>query len=188
MRHILMVEDNNGDKILLQTAFTEAGLVAFDIDQIDNGQVACDAMLGLQRAPDLIILDINLPGRNGWDVLECIRNAPGLIDSAVVLFSSCIDVVTVNKALHQRCPILGKPMSFDGYVKVALDMMSMMDSQDVIKACRVHNCASCFYYVAGQWPIESVCEFPEVPRRSHEERQGSCGPEGRNWQPNSTDN
>lgn len=88
---LLMVEDNSGDVGLLQIALRQHGLkpqlfVATDgheacllLDRIDDGILPC---------PDLIVVDLNLPKRNGFEVLQRVRASNKCGDKPVVILSS----------------------------------------------------------------------------------------------------
>jgi two-component system cell cycle response regulator DivK len=58
---------------------------------------AADGITGIkiarQEHPDLILLDIRLPDRSGWTILEEIRNSPQLSDIPVVIFTASADAV-----------------------------------------------------------------------------------------------
>ena len=76
---ILLVEDNSGDVYLLEKALKSRQLSYKLIHYIDGEQ----AIRALQEEdcvlPDLIILDLNLPRREGFDVLQTIRSKPAMV-------------------------------------------------------------------------------------------------------------
>lgn len=88
---MLLVEDNSGDVTLIRETLRENGVgarlyVATDgeeaidlIEQIDRQEVRC---------PDLILLDLNLPKRTGYEVLERLRSSPQCAQRPVVILSS----------------------------------------------------------------------------------------------------
>ena len=82
---LLVAEDELKTGIYLQKGLTEAG---FSVDRVINGNDALQLIL--ERSYDLLILDVMLPGLNGWDVLRKIR-AAGV--SVPVLFLSARDGV-----------------------------------------------------------------------------------------------
>lgn len=78
--HILLVEDNQGD-ILLTTEALEESKIINTLSVVQNGKEALDYLFkkgAYQQAktPDLILLDINLPLKNGHEVLEVIKADP----------------------------------------------------------------------------------------------------------------
>jgi len=76
--HILLVEDNEGD-ILLTTEALEESEIANKISVVRNGKEALDWVFKRHQhanseAPDLILLDVNLPLKNGHEVLQAIKS------------------------------------------------------------------------------------------------------------------
>lgn len=87
---ILIVEDNPGDVRLLREAFgvTERETT---LRTATNGDDAVDYLTRESSAdeiPDLVLLDLNLPGRDGCDVLEAIRDDPHLEGLPVIMLTS----------------------------------------------------------------------------------------------------
>jgi CheY-like chemotaxis protein len=93
--HILLVEDNPMDVELTLAAFREAKLCN-KIHAVLNGQDALDYTFGrnqyadreLYPKPDLILLDIKLPGIDGFEVLRQIKSAPIIKRVPVVMLTS----------------------------------------------------------------------------------------------------
>jgi two-component system, chemotaxis family, response regulator Rcp1 len=120
---ILLVEDNPGDVRLTKEALKE-GKVANQINVVMDGM---EAMAFLHREgkyanapkPDLILLDLNLPKKNGREVLAEIKVDPRLKCIPVVILTSSQAeqdiVMTYN--LHANCYIK-KPVDFDQFIEV----------------------------------------------------------------------
>src|SRR5258708_38901501 len=89
---ILIVEDNRGDVLLVREALKESSL-KFELTHIADGEQAFDYLqrCGVHRdadRPNLVLLDLNLPKRDGWEVLDEIRTMPDLRATPVVILSS----------------------------------------------------------------------------------------------------
>jgi CheY-like chemotaxis protein len=69
---ILLVEDDEGDALLTEKAL-RAGTVPFNLHLAETGQEALDFLAKAHPRPDLILLDLNLPGLHGKDVLREIK-------------------------------------------------------------------------------------------------------------------
>lgn len=120
---ILLVEDNPGDVRLTKEALKE-GKVANQISVVIDG---VEAMAFLHQEgkyanapkPDLILLDLNLPKKNGREVLAEIKEDPRLKRIPVVILTSSQAekdiVMTYN--LHANCYIK-KPVDFDQFIDV----------------------------------------------------------------------
>lgn len=120
---ILLVEDNPGDVRLTKEALKE-GKVANEINVAADG---VEALAFLRREgkyenapkPDLILLDLNLPKKNGREVLAEIKMDARLKCVPVVVLTSSQaekDIVTTYN-LHANCYIT-KPVDFDQFIKV----------------------------------------------------------------------
>ena len=122
--HILLVEDNPGDARLAEEAFHTAD-VRDQIHVVEDGYEAMDFLHqegGYSRAPrpDLILLDLNLPGKSGHEVLAEVKSDQQLRHIPIVVFSSSQAEQDVHKAyeLQANCYVV-KPPSFQEAVDLA---------------------------------------------------------------------
>ena len=85
---ILLVEDNAGDVYLLEKALKSCQL-SYELIRYADGEQAIRA---LQKddcgVPDLIILDLNLPRREGFEVLQTIRGKPAMVGVPIAILTS----------------------------------------------------------------------------------------------------
>lgn len=77
---VLVVDDDADVRALVSTLLSRAGYV---VVEASDGQAALKALYG--QRPDLVVLDVNMPERNGWETLERIRE---LSDVPVVMLSA----------------------------------------------------------------------------------------------------
>jgi two-component system, chemotaxis family, response regulator Rcp1 len=118
---ILVVEDNPNDVELLRMALQEAE-VECDLTVIDDGG---DALAFIEKqstadaCPDLAILDLNLPRRNGLEVLSGMRSSPVFSEVPVaVLSSSALPRERARvEALRVRRYMV-KPSDLDEFLKI----------------------------------------------------------------------
>lgn len=121
--NILLVEDNPGDVRLAQEAFKE-GKLAVQLDVATDG---LEALLFLKKkhpyehvkTPTLILLDLNLPKKDGREVLTEIKNDPELRRIPVVILttSNAEQDILHSYDLHVNCYIT-KPVDFDRFFDV----------------------------------------------------------------------
>ena len=83
-RRVLLVEDDDDLRTTLAEMLGEAG---FDVVQAANGQIALE-QLKTQEAPQAIILDLMMPGMNGWEFRLDQRRDPALGATPVVVISA----------------------------------------------------------------------------------------------------
>jgi len=120
---ILMVEDNPADVRLTQEALKE-GKVHNHLYTVENGEDALDFLK--QRGefedvprPDLILLDLNLPKKDGREVLEEIKNDRELRSIPVVILttSKAEEDILRTYNLHANCYVT-KPVDLDEFMIV----------------------------------------------------------------------
>ena len=120
---ILLVEDNEGDIVIAEYAMRQAKLVNHMMIARD-GDEALDVLFkrnGFEDAatPDLILLDLNLPKTDGFEVLETIKSDKILLRiPVVVLTSSSADIDRIKSYdLHANC-FVSKPVRSSDFVHV----------------------------------------------------------------------
>ena len=100
--HILLVEDNEGDVILTKEALEETKVV-YTIDVAIDGDIAMDMLsksneYSQLKTPDLIFLDINLPKKNGHEVLKFIKMSDKLRHIPVIMLTTSSYEKDINLA------------------------------------------------------------------------------------------
>jgi len=99
---ILLAEDEETDVLLLRRAFKDAG-VPNPIEVAVDGIAAVDYLSRERQPPNdrlpcLVILDLKMPRRNGFEVLKWMREQPGLSTLPVIIFSSSAHRGEVERA------------------------------------------------------------------------------------------
>jgi CheY-like chemotaxis protein len=126
---IFYVEDSPGDILLIRTAFGEFGRrVTFEV--AFDGQSALRRLEAFVRRPatrpDMILLDLNLPGVSGFEILAELRNGMSLPVPVVVLTTSRAAVD------RERCTALGcaayleKPTKYSEYRGLVKEIERML--------------------------------------------------------------
>ena len=120
---ILLVEDNPADARLTELALKNAD-PSIEVRLADNGLEALRYLRGEgehegSERPDLILLDLNLPGVSGHEVLEKVRGDAATRDIPVLIFSSsdAESDVRTSYELHANCYIT-KPIEFERFTEV----------------------------------------------------------------------
>ena len=120
MLRILLVEDNPGYIALTLEAFKESRM-STQLDVVEDGQAAIDFLRNqgqYQRSkrPDIILLDLNLPKKDGRQVLQEIKSDPSLKRIPVVVLTTSQEEEDVAKAYdnYANCYIR-KPSDLVGF-------------------------------------------------------------------------
>jgi two-component system, chemotaxis family, response regulator Rcp1 len=120
---VLLVEDSQGDVRLTREALKDAKM-HISLNVVSDGSEAM-AYLRREKAyaeaprPDLILLDLNLPKKDGRDVLKEIKESEELKSIPVVILTTSASPVDVERSykLHANCYIT-KPVDLQGFIKV----------------------------------------------------------------------
>jgi CheY-like chemotaxis protein len=120
---ILLVEDSLGDVRLTREAFKDAK-VHVNLHVASDGTEAMDFLNQAGKfadvpRPDLILLDLNLPKKDGREVLEEIKESVSLRTIPIVILTTSASEEDVLRSyrLHANCYI-SKPVDLDGFLKV----------------------------------------------------------------------
>ena len=114
MKRIAIVEDNPDNRLLVRAILEDR----YDIDEFETGAEALEGIR--QTRPDVVLLDISLPGMDGTEVLRQIRADDTLCDFRVIALTAHAMAGDREKYLH---------MSFDDYVtKPILDEQLLLEA------------------------------------------------------------
>ena len=119
--HILLVEDNEGDILLTKEAFQE-GKIINRITVLKDGKQAIDYLTAeaaseMPDLPDLLILDVNLPKKNGHEVLQFVKQDDSLKQIPVIMLTTSSSPSDINLSYknHANCYIT-KPVEVDEFI------------------------------------------------------------------------
>lgn len=123
LTEILLVEDNPGDVRLTQEILKEGKLLNH-LSVVNDGVQAIEFLqkqgdFANSPRPDLILLDLNLPRKDGWEVLTEIKSSPDLKRIPVVILTTSQaeeDVLSAYDA-YANCYI-PKPIDLEQFIKV----------------------------------------------------------------------
>src|SRR5262252_6035081 len=112
MSRILCVEDNTENLMMLQRRLTRRG---FEVTISMNGAESVEWAKTLQ--PDLIVMDLRLPGLDGWEATRRLKNQPETKHIPVVVVTADISKESREKAFAAGCDDFEtKPVQFDKLV------------------------------------------------------------------------
>ena len=129
-RPVLLIEDNPDDQLLTQIAF-EKGHVANELIAVGTGELGLDYLFRrgvyadrpADKAPAVVLLDVNLPGINGFQVLETVRAHPvARVQPIIMLTSSDRDDDIMRAYGSGVNAYMRKPVDVDAFVKAIVQM------------------------------------------------------------------
>ena len=120
MTKILCVEDNDDNLFLLHRRLTRAG---FEIKIAVNGAEGVDWAKTL--LPDLIVMDLNLPGLDGWEATRRLKNQPETKHIPIIVLTAHTMEKNRERAFAAGCDAFeSKPVDFGGLVKKIRSLLS----------------------------------------------------------------
>ena len=121
MSLILIVEDNEKNLKLVRDVLQVKGYETVEAGTAEDG-----LKLASERKPDLILMDIQLPGMNGIDALKALRAAPA---------TKGIPVVAITASVMQQDRQHIMSAGFDGFIEKPVNLKNLLDSvQAAMKA------------------------------------------------------
>jgi CheY-like chemotaxis protein len=125
-KSILLVEDDADDRMLFSDALNELGSDT-KLKTATHCEDGIDSLIKPQdELPDVVVLDINMPGKNGLECLEDIRNHSRLRKIPVVILSTTKDEGVIKDAYSKGANFyISKPSSFSGLKNEIRKILSM---------------------------------------------------------------
>ena len=120
MSRILCVEDNDDNLFMLHRRLSRAG---FEVKVTTNGTEAVEWAKTL--LPDLIVMDLNLSGLDGWEATRRLKNQPETKHIPIIVLTAHTDENSREKAFAAGCDDYDtKPIDFGGLVRKIQSLLS----------------------------------------------------------------
>jgi DNA-binding response OmpR family regulator len=94
-KKVLIIED---DTALYSMYATELGIKGYEVSNVADGNLGLEAVK--TRKPDLVLLDLMLPGKNGLEILEQVKGDTEVKDIKVVMLTNFGNEDNISKALE----------------------------------------------------------------------------------------
>jgi two-component system cell cycle response regulator DivK len=114
MSTVLIVEDNAKNLKLVRDILQVKGYATLEATTAEDG-----IRLALERKPDLVLMDIQLPGMNGIDALRVLRADPA---------AAAIPVIAVTASVMQQDRKMITDAGFDAYVGKPISLNEFLDA------------------------------------------------------------
>ncbi len=102
---VMIIDDDEVNRKVLHKIFEKQGIKAFLAESGKKGVAMVE-----NNKPDIILLDIFMPGENGFEILASLKNDPELKDIPVCIFSILEDEEKIKKAYKMgACAYITKP-------------------------------------------------------------------------------
>ena len=115
---VLVVDD---DPDLVEAVSMKLEAKSFKVEKAYDGVEAMEKIK--EEKPALVILDVMMPRKNGWEVCEEIKTDAGLKDIVVVMLTAVADSVKTTSYTHHD----GKTTLADDYVPKPIDLDALME-------------------------------------------------------------
>jgi CheY-like chemotaxis protein len=123
---ILLVDDSENDRFLTRTAFERAGFNS-SLQEVHNGAEAIAYLKGegvysdrtKWPMPAVVLLDLNMPMKSGFDVLNWVRTQPGLRRLAIIVLSASMRTQDIERAFDLGAnSFLVKPGRMEDFIEM----------------------------------------------------------------------
>jgi DNA-binding response OmpR family regulator len=121
LKRVVIAEDDPDVAELLRIALTEG--LDVEIDVVANGALVMDSVTA--RRPDLVLLDVELPGLNGLDVFDLLRSDPHWQGVPVLFLTAVPELAATANAPTGVHEILAKPFDIDDLIARAARLLDM---------------------------------------------------------------
>jgi CheY-like chemotaxis protein len=127
MAHVLVIEDRRSIGMIFYMALTEEN---HTVNVVTDGASGLAAM-SREPAPDVVILDLNMPGISGREVVETMRRDPSLQHIPVIIVSGSVP----------SADILPAQGSFQAFIEKPFDLNDIITTVEKLSAANASNCA-----------------------------------------------
>jgi len=134
---VLIAEDNRADSYLMRQSFSREN-TACDLRILEDGEEVLQYLKSREPEqsplPDIIVLDLNLPKRDGAELLATIRADATLKHVAVAIVSSSPEEVAMKSIAQADCYIR-KPTKLAQFLAIGREILDCYRSVQLRKAC-----------------------------------------------------
>jgi DNA-binding response OmpR family regulator len=120
VKRVLVAEDDPDTATAIRATLEERLPVI--VDHVTNGALVLDQISATR--PDLVILDVSMPGLNGIDVFDLLRGSASFIDVPVLFLTAMPDRAEQAFARFGTSDVMAKPLDCDALVGRVDDMLA----------------------------------------------------------------
>jgi DNA-binding response OmpR family regulator len=120
VKHVLLAEDDPDTATAIKATLEER--LHITVDHVTNGALVLDQMSATH--PDLVILDVSMPGLNGIDVFDLLRGTASCADVPVLFLTAVPDQAEQAFARFGVSDVMAKPFDSDALVRRVDDLIA----------------------------------------------------------------
>ena len=122
--HILFADDDSDESYLFNEALEHSG-VDVELSYANDGNSLL-SFLKTNPLPDLVIIDINMPHKDGLEALAEIRSYPEFLTLPLIIYSTTTNAKIIEASYQKGASLfVVKPNNFDGMVQVVKKIISI---------------------------------------------------------------
>ena len=125
MKHVLVAEDEPDIADALRQSLTER--LDVELDVVANGALVMDSVAA--HRPDILILDVALPGLNGLDVFDLLRSDPRLQGVPVLFLTGLPERAETASAATGVHEVIAKPFDVNDLIMRAKRLMEISKTE-----------------------------------------------------------
>ena len=120
MKRVLVAEDDPDTATAIKATLEEH--LPVTVDHVTNGALVLDQISATN--PDLVVLDVSMPGLNGIDVFDLLRGSASFVDVPVLFLTAVPDRAEQAFARFGISDVMAKPFDCDALVRRVDDLLS----------------------------------------------------------------
>ena len=120
MKRVLVAEDDLDTAAAIKMTLEER--LSLAVDHVTNGALVLDQISATH--PDLVILDVSMPGLNGIDVFDLLRGSTSFVNVPVLFLTAAPDRAQQAFARFGISDVMAKPFDSEALVRRVDDLLS----------------------------------------------------------------
>ena len=131
---IIIVENDEDEQQFMKEGFDSAALFEI-VAQVRNGDTLFEWLnTNKNNLPDVILSDLNMPGKNGYDVINDVKSNPLYSHIPVVITSTSSTKTIIEKCLSSgAADYIVKPETFIEYVPYVQNLYKRIEEKQLVK-------------------------------------------------------
>ena len=132
--NIVIVENDEDEQLFMKEGFDTAGLFNI-VAQLRNGDELLEWLDGHKGTlPDVVLSDLNMPGKNGYDVINDLKNNPAYSHIPVIITSTSSTKTIMDKCLaFGAADYIVKPETFVEYVPYVKNLHKQIEEKQLVR-------------------------------------------------------